>query len=159
MRADEVSGSRWILNQETLLASLVRAVYLVLLIGRNHPTLGEEYTDILPTTKRGSIRRRVGARDDTLIIDAAPFQQRLLALIFLLTPSLLTSNWIIRRLTPDSSSIRWTTIRQTLIEALGSPWARLLPELHMIVFLFGGRYLEIGKRLAGISYVRLLAHH
>ena len=66
-------GSRWILNHETLLAGLVRAVYLILLLGRGHQTLGEEYTDILATRKRSPVRRRVSVDVEDMSIHTGPF--------------------------------------------------------------------------------------
>lgn len=38
-----------------------------------------------------------------------------------------------------------------------TPWGQSLPELHLIAFLYGGRFLEFGRRLAGLRYVRVLA--
>lgn len=42
-------------------------------------------------------------------------------------------------------------------EFLSSPLGKAIPELHMIVFLFRGRFFELGRRLTGMSYVSLLS--
>lgn len=52
--------------------------------------------------------------------------------------------------------IRTTTFsryRNRLADWLESPVGQSLAELNTIVFLYGGRYLEIGRRIMGLSYV------
>lgn len=46
---------------------------------------------------------------------------------------------------------------QTLaIRLLQSPIGHSLPEINTLAFLFGGRFLELGRRLTGLSYVSVL---
>jgi len=38
---------------------------------------------------------------------------------------------------------------------LESPVGKALPEIHLAVFMFSGKFFEFGKRITGISYVSL----
>ena len=50
-----------------------------------------------------------------------------------------------------STIIRW---RHRLADLIESPLGQSMPELHMVVFLYGGRFFEWGRRLTGMGYVR-----
>ncbi|KAK8861322.1 hypothetical protein IAR55_002141 [Kwoniella newhampshirensis] len=141
-----IAGTRWLAHKQTVVDLLVKAIYLTLTFGRGSQTLGEEYTDILPySTRRGR----------------SPSQRRrLLTVVFLLLPSIInspTSAAYLRNSTSDSaSSTRWKDAKVKLLNFLESPVGKSLPEIHMIGFLFGGRFFEFGKRLTGISYISTL---
>lgn len=51
----------------------------------------------------------------------------------------------------------WNSSRMWLKRFLASPLGQSLPELHMVLFLFGGRFLEIGRRITGLGHVSGLA--
>ncbi|TYJ53534.1 hypothetical protein B9479_005803 [Cryptococcus floricola] len=144
-----LAGTRWLAHKQTLVDLLVRGVYLTLTFGRGSQTLGEEYTDILPYSTR---RRNLPSR-----------RSRFLTILLLLLPTLLVSpastNYIrpapVQRLDSGPES-RWTRTREKLAKFLESPVGRALPELHMILFLFRGRFFEFARRLTGISYISTL---
>jgi hypothetical protein len=76
-------------------------------------------------------------------------------IIFLLLPTLLTSPASIARLrsNDDQPESAWTRLKLKLADALESPIGRALPELHMAMFMFSGRFFEFGKRMTGIQHV------
>ncbi|RSH94390.1 peroxisome bioproteinsis factor 10 [Saitozyma podzolica] len=138
-----IAGTRWLAHKQTAVDLIVRATYLVLTLGRGAQTLGEEYTDITPyaTTRRNFPSRR----------------RRLLTIIFILLPSIVTS--------PSASSYLhssaeddapWSRMKRSLARFAESPIGQALPELHMMAFLFRGRFYELGRRLTGVSYVSML---
>jgi peroxin-10 len=45
-------------------------------------------------------------------------------------------------------------MKRSLARFAESPVGQALPELHMMAFLFRGRFYELGRRLTGVSYVR-----
>ncbi|WVQ83554.1 hypothetical protein IAT38_005695 [Cryptococcus sp. DSM 104549] len=143
-----LAGTRWLAHKQLIVDVLVKAVYLTLTFGRGSQTLGEEYTDILPYSNR---RSRLPSK-----------RRRLFTILFLLLPSLLVSpasTSYIRNtnLAPASTpSTRWSRARAKLAGFLESPVGKALPELHMIAFLFGGRFFEFSRRLTGLSYVSTL---
>ncbi|KAI9632319.1 Pex12 amino terminal region-domain-containing protein [Dioszegia hungarica] len=132
-------GTRWIAHRQAMIDVAVRAAYLILTLGRGRQTLGEEYTDITPFA---SGRRRMPGR-----------ARRILTILFLLSPSVLTNSAVSAYLRGSSTSSAWGRIRHRLASALESPLAQSLPELHMIGFLMSGRFFEFGRRLTGTSYV------
>nr|ODN87241.1 hypothetical protein L203_03513 [Cryptococcus depauperatus CBS 7841] len=143
-----VIGTRWITHKQTLIDVLVKAVYLTLTLGRGQQTLGEEYTDILPFFRRSH---------------SLPSKwRRLFTIVFLLLPTLLASPEAARLVRHESTRdhaalpTRWTRYQEACAKILESPCVQALPELHMIAFLFRGRFFELGRRLAGLSYVSLL---
>ncbi|WWD16776.1 hypothetical protein CI109_101208 [Kwoniella shandongensis] len=141
-----IAGTRWLAHKQTIIDLLVKAVYLTLTFGRGSQTLGEEYTDILPfSTRRGR---------------APSKKRRLFTILFLLAPSLLnspTTTAYLRNNTSDSTpSTRLQSVQAKLLRFLESPLGKSLPEVHMIAFLFGGRFFEFGRRLTGVSYISTL---
>jgi len=140
-----IAGTRWLANKQTIVDLLVKAVYLSLTFGRGSQTLGEEYTDVLPSVNRG---RSTPSR-----------ARRLLTILFLLLPSIITSPsaaTYLRSGTDGTERSAWSRAKIRAAEFLESPWGQSIPELHMIAFLFGGRFLEIGRRLTGLSYISTL---
>lgn len=138
-----VTGIRWLAHHQAVVDLLVRTVYLVLTLGRGGQTLGEEYTDILPYAAR---RRNLPTR-----------RRRLLTILLLLLPAVLTNPIFIQRLrSPDGTSGRWQGARSRLAAFLESPLARILPELHLVAFMFRGRFFEIARRITGLSYLSTL---
>lgn len=49
-------------------------------------------------------------------------------------------------------------MRQEASRLVESRLGQILPELGIIAFLYGGEFLEFGRRVAGLSYVSFLAH-
>ncbi|WVQ73875.1 hypothetical protein IAR50_003456 [Cryptococcus sp. DSM 104548] len=144
-----LAGTRWLAHKQTLVDLLVRGVYLSLTFGRGSQTLGEEYTDILPYSTR---RRTLPSR-----------RSRLLTILLLLLPTLLVSPTSTNYIRPTSSHLldnshrsAWSRVREKLAKFLESPVGRALPELHMILFLFKGRFFEFARRLTGVSYISTL---
>lgn len=66
-----------------------------------------------------------------------------------LTTSTITNN--IRGENNRTTSL--SKFRDRLANWLESPVGQSLTELNTIAFLYGGRYLEIGRRWTGLSYV------
>jgi len=60
------------------------------------------------------------------------------------------------RLRGESDNTGLSRIRDRLATWLESPIGQSLSELHTVAFLYGGRYLEFGRRLTGMSYVCLM---
>lgn len=80
--------------------------------------------------------------------------------MFLLFPTVLVSpasTSYIRTGGHSQPSSRWRIAVEKIGEFLSSPLGKAIPELHMIVFLFRGRFFELGRRLTGMSYVSLLS--
>lgn len=78
--------------------------------------------------------------------------------MFLIFPTILvspasTSYMRTGRLSQTSS--RWRIAREKIGDFLTSPVGRAIPELHMIAFLFRGRFFELARRVTGMSYVSL----
>ncbi|ORY25265.1 Pex12 amino terminal region-domain-containing protein [Naematelia encephala] len=143
-----LAGTRWLAHKQTVIDLLVRAVYLFLTFGRGARTLGEEYTDILPYA---TWKRRIPSR-----------RRRFMTILLLLLPSLLTSPSSVAYLRSSSNTYdddrpsQLQTVKKRLASFIESPWGQALPELHVIAFMFRGRFFEFGKRLTGISYVSTL---
>jgi hypothetical protein len=80
-----------------------------------------------------------------------------MTILFLLLPSLLTSHSsssYLRSFSDGSTPLG--RIRLSFARFLESPIGQALPELHMIAFLLRGRFLEFGRRITGVTYVRLV---
>jgi peroxin-10 len=179
--ARSIAGTRWLAHRQTIVDISVRAAYLFLTFGRGQRTLGEEYTDILPyardigqlPSRRVGVCLSLGGHSFCLAIDGRycrppgkairlllTSQRRLLTIIFLLLPTLFTSPAAITHLRDGNGpSSRLSELRARVSRFLESPVGQAIPEIHMIAFLFWGRFLEMGKRLAGISYVRAVLQH
>ncbi|KAL0242269.1 hypothetical protein I308_105898 [Cryptococcus tetragattii IND107] len=143
--ARSLAGTRWLAQKQILVDLLVKAVYLSLTLGRGSQTLGEEYTDILPYSPR---RRSSPSKT-----------RRFLTIMFLLFPTVLVSpasTSYIRTGGHSQPSSRWRIAVEKIGEFLSSPLGKAIPELHMIVFLFRGRFFELGRRLTGMSYISAL---
>ncbi|WVR04041.1 hypothetical protein IAU60_001040 [Kwoniella sp. DSM 27419] len=138
-----IAGTRWLAHKQLFVDLAVKALYLGLTLGRGAQTLGEEYTDILPQYARS--RRR-------------PSKARRLATIgLLLLPSLLLSPATTAYLRSHASSdTRLDRAKRRLLALLESPLGKMLPELHMIAFLFSGRFFAFARRLTGLSYISTL---
>jgi peroxin-10 len=52
----------------------------------------------------------------------------------------------------------WSRSKNHLGRFLQTPLGQSLPELHLIAFLYGGRFLEFGRRLSGLGYVSATEH-
>ncbi|OCF42542.1 peroxin-10 [Kwoniella heveanensis CBS 569] len=148
-----IAGTRWLAHKQLIIDLMVKAVYLSLTFGRGSLTIGEEYTDILPLASR--TRRKPSAK------------RRLATILFLIFPSILispmTTNYLRAASTPfleDTSSDPRSRLKRrlkgTLLHLLGSPFAKILPEVHMVAFLFSGRFFEFARRLTGVSYISTL---
>jgi peroxin-10 len=59
------------------------------------------------------------------------------------------------RLRGENNNTGMSRLRDCLATWLESPICQSLSELHTVAFLYGGRYLEFGRRLAGLTYVSL----
>lgn len=133
-------------------------IYLALTLGRALPTLGEEYTDITPKVQRQArSSRAVGALFSSTCQCTDRTQRRYIAILLLVLPNILSPSVLLTwlkgdgrddHMTPPPSGLKALTIR-----LLQSPFGQSLPELNTIAFLFGGRFLELGRRLTGLSYV------
>jgi peroxin-10 len=49
---------------------------------------------------------------------------------------------------------RWAKIKGKVISFLETPLGQSLPEIHLVFFMFGGKFYEFARRLAGLGYVR-----
>ncbi|WRT65429.1 uncharacterized protein IL334_002372 [Kwoniella shivajii] len=149
-----IAGTRWLAHKQTIIDLLVKGVYLSLTFGRGSPTLGEEYTDISPFhLRRGNTPSR---------------RRRFITIFLLLIPSLLASPITTNYLRNPSSysnsnnngaqrrTSRLDIVKQRLLRFLESPIGKALPEIHMILFLFKGKFFEFARRLTGVSYVSTL---
>ncbi|KAL1410192.1 peroxisome biogenesis factor 10 [Vanrija albida] len=139
------AGTRWLAARQTIVDLAVRAVYLLLTFGRGYQTLGEEYTDVLPTVRARQLppsRRR-----------------RLLTILLLLLPSALTSPMALNHLRGDGSppTTAWGRFKARLVRFLESPLGQSLPEIHLVLFMFGGKFYEMGRRLTGLGYISAAA--
>jgi peroxin-10 len=77
-----------------------------------------------------------------------------LTIFLLLLPSVLTSSSALNYLRGDAhNDSRWARIRRKLAAFLESPLGQSLPEIHLVMFMFGGRFYEFARRLTGLSYV------
>lgn len=43
--------------------------------------------------------------------------------------------------------------KRSIAKFLESPLGQSLPEIHMVLFMFGGRFYEMGRRITGLGYV------
>ncbi|ORX36426.1 Pex12 amino terminal region-domain-containing protein [Kockovaella imperatae] len=133
-----LNGSTWIIHKELIIDALVKAVYLFLTLGCGSPSLGEEYTDIMPIARRARGLSRL---------------RRISAVLMLIIPNLVlepsTISWL-RNSVPQNG---WHDLRRSLASVLESPLCQIIPELNIIAFMFSGSFLELGKRFTGIHYV------
>lgn len=56
------------------------------------------------------------------------------------------------RLESDGHSV-WSRGRNLFAHFLKTPLGQSLPALHLVAFLYGGKFLEFGRRLSGLRYV------
>nr|XP_019049952.1 hypothetical protein I302_00372 [Kwoniella bestiolae CBS 10118]OCF28882.1 hypothetical protein I302_00372 [Kwoniella bestiolae CBS 10118] len=143
-----VAGTRWLAQKQSIVDLLVKGVYLSLTFGRGYSTLGEEYTDILPLhLGRGRLPSK---------------KRRVITIFLLLLPSLLfspiTSNYLRN---PSYTAVhreetKLQKLKKKLIVLIESPLGRMIPEIHMMLFLFRGKFFELGRRITGLSYVSTL---
>jgi hypothetical protein len=83
-------------------------------------------------------------------------QRRMTTIIFLLTPMALTTSTVTNNIRGENSRpTGLSKFRDRLANWLESPVGQSLAELNTIAFLYGGRYLEVGRRLTGLSYVSI----
>lgn len=68
---------------------------------------------------------------------------------------MLAASPITHRLRGESYNTGFSRMRDRLATWLESPIGQSLSELHTVAFLYGGRYLELGRRITGMSYVSL----
>ncbi|GMK54702.1 hypothetical protein CspeluHIS016_0112880 [Cutaneotrichosporon spelunceum] len=133
-----LAGTRWLAHKQTIVDLAVRAVYLLLTLGRGRQTLGEEYTDILPVAKKLAPTRR----------------RRLLTIALLLLPTALTSPSMLHYLRGDPyDHSRWAAAKRRVAKFIESPLGQSLPEIHLVLFMFRGRFYEFGRRLTGMEYI------
>ncbi|OCF58321.1 hypothetical protein L486_04352 [Kwoniella mangroviensis CBS 10435] len=143
-----IAGTRWLAQKQSIIDILVKVLYLSLTFGRGYSTLGEEYTDILPFHLR---RGRLPSK-----------KRRIISIIFLLLPSMIFSPMITNYLRTTTSNeeqpqqTRLEKVKRRLISLIDSPFGRIVPEMHMILFLFRGKFFELARRLTGLSYVSTL---
>ncbi|WWC87532.1 uncharacterized protein L201_002422 [Kwoniella dendrophila CBS 6074] len=147
-----IAGTRWLAHKQTIIDLLVKGVYLSLTFGRGLSTFGEEYTDILPIhLRKGKLPSK---------------RRRIITILFILLPSLvfspMTSNYL-RNSSNTQSQIhnrqeetKLQKAKKDLLRFIESPIGKIIPELHMILFLFKGRFFELARRLTGLSYVSTL---
>jgi peroxin-10 len=55
-----MTGTRWLALRQPIVNLVIKAAYLTLTLGRAMQTLGEEYTDILPQTRKSRLPHMVG---------------------------------------------------------------------------------------------------
>lgn len=53
---------------------------------------------------------------------------------------------------PDDTSTLAKT-KRLAVRFIESPLGQSLPEIHMVMFMFGGRFYEFARRLTGLGYV------
>lgn len=76
--------------------------------------------------------------------------------MLLVLPSIVSPSILLAWLKGDSRDHHTSSssrLKSLAIRLLESPIGQSLPELSTISFLFGGRFLELGRRLTGFSYV------
>ncbi|OXC67164.1 hypothetical protein AYX13_04266 [Cryptococcus neoformans] len=140
-----LAGTRWMAQKQMIIELLIKGIYLSLTLGRGNQTLGEEYTDILPYSPR-----RKSSPSKT---------RRFLTIMFLIFPTILVSpasTSYMRTGGLSQTSSRWRIAREKIGDFLTSPVGRAIPELHMIAFLFRGRFFELARRVTGMSYISAL---
>jgi peroxin-10 len=77
-------------------------------------------------------------------------------IIFLLAPMALTTSTVTNNIRGENShTTGLSKFRDRLANWLESPVGQSMAELNTIAFLYGGRYLEVGRRLTGLSYVSI----
>jgi peroxin-10 len=86
-------------------------------------------------------------------------QRRFLTILFLLLPSILAFTPGIASLRPptendNTSQSPIAKLRTRIARFVASPLGQTLPEMHMVLFLCGGRFFEFGRRVTGLRYVR-----
>jgi peroxin-10 len=78
-------------------------------------------------------------------------------ILFLLAPMALTTSTVTNNIRGETNRpAGLSKFRDRLANWLESPVGQSLAELNTIAFLYGGRYLEVGRRLTGLSYVSVL---
>ncbi|BEI80225.1 hypothetical protein CcaverHIS002_0107540 [Cutaneotrichosporon cavernicola] len=133
-----LAGTRWLAHKQTIVDLAVRAVYLLLTFGRGRQTLGEEYTDIMPVAHKLAPTRR----------------RRLLTIALLLLPTVLTSPSMLHYLRGDPyNNSRWAAAKRRVAKFIESPLGQSLPEIHLVVFMFSGRFYEFARRITGMAYI------
>lgn len=50
---------------------------------------------------------------------------------------------------------KWAAAKRRVAKFIESPLGQSLPELHLVAFMFGGRFYEFARRATGLSYVSL----
>lgn len=100
----------------------------------------------LPPSRR--VRRSVFLRA------FADDQRRFLTIFLLLLPSALTSPSALHymRGQPGDDS-RWGRAKRRIVSFLESPVGQSLPEIHLVLFMFSGKFYEVARRLTGVGYV------
>ena len=69
-------------------------------------------------------------------------------------PSALTSPSVLQHLRGDPyDESLWARSKRKVISFLESPLGQALPEIHLVLFMFGGRFYEVARRLTGLGYV------
>ncbi|WWC59958.1 uncharacterized protein I303_102521 [Kwoniella dejecticola CBS 10117] len=140
-----IAGTRWLARKQLIIDLLVKGVYLSLTFGRGHQTIGEEYTDILP------FHLRMGRLPSK--------RRRIFTILLILLPSLIfspvTSNYLRNDLSPQHQNrpTRLDKAKIALAKLIDSPVGRIIPELHMMLFLFRGKFFELARRITGVTYV------
>ncbi|WWC68965.1 uncharacterized protein I206_102901 [Kwoniella pini CBS 10737] len=139
-----IAGTRWLARKQLIIDLLVKGVYLSLTFGRGIQTIGEEYTDILPFhSRRGKLPSK---------------KRRIITILLILLPSLIfspvTSNYLRHEdLENSNNQSRLQKAKLTLARFIESPIGKLIPEIHMMLFSFRGKFFEMARRITGVTYV------
>jgi peroxin-10 len=150
-------GTRWLALRQPIVDLLVKAIYLMLTLGRAMQTLGEEYTDIVPRTSSSARLSRLASHGIVPSSAWLTSQKRVVTIFLLLAPTILTTSTVTNNIRGEASnSTILSRLRTRLANWLESPIGQSLAELNTIAFLYGGRYLEVGRRITGMKYVSLL---
>ncbi len=48
---------------------------------------------------------------------------------------------------------RWANAKRRVAKFIESPLGQSLPEIHLVIFMFGGRFYEFARRATGMTYV------
>ncbi|KAL7419802.1 peroxisome biogenesis factor 10 [Cryptotrichosporon argae] len=133
------TGTRWLARHAAALSGAAHSAYYLLTLARGQPTLGEEYTDVLPVSRGlGPSRLR-----------------RLLAVSLLVAPSLLPLLVErVRTLSPSSDASQGVEkLRALFLRIADHRLTRLVPELNLVLFLLRGRVYDLARRLTGTTYI------
>lgn len=68
-------------------------------------------------------------------------------------PTFLSPSVLLTWLKGDDGNYGASRIKTLAIRLLESPIGQSFPELNTLAFLFGGQFLELGRRVVGLSYV------